>query len=45
MTDRKSSRLVDYTGIFFEPQQSTAEQFRIQQRLLQEAAHVATPSE
>lgn len=36
---------MDYTGIFFEPQQEIAEQYRIQQRLIQEAAHVATPDE
>jgi hypothetical protein len=45
MKDRKTKQLVDYVGIFFELQQAIAEQCKIQQRLLQEGAHVATPDE
>ncbi len=45
MKDRKTKQLLDYTGIFFELQQAIAEQFKIRQRLMQEAAHVATPDE
>ncbi len=45
MKDRKTKQLVDYTGIFLELQQAVAEQYKIQQRLMQEEAHVATPDE
>ncbi|MDH4209514.1 MAG: hypothetical protein OEV76_11615 [Anaerolineae bacterium] len=45
MKDRNTKQLVDYTGIFFDLQRAIAEQYKIQQRLLQEGAHVATPDE
>jgi hypothetical protein len=42
MKHRKTRQLVDYASIFSKLQQAIAEQYKIQQRLLQEAAHVAT---
>lgn len=45
MKDGKTKQLVDYIGICFELQQAIAEQYKIQQRLLQEAADVAMPDE
>lgn len=45
MTDNQTKRLVDYNRLFLELQQAVIEQYKIEQRLLQEKEHVETADE
>jgi hypothetical protein len=45
MADNKTKRLLDYNGLFLELQQAIVEEYKIEQRLLQEEEHVETLDE
>jgi predicted methyltransferase len=45
MADNKTKRLLDYNGLFLELQQAIVEEYKIEQRLLQEEERVETADE
>lgn len=45
MADNQTKRLVDYNHLFLELEQAIIDQYKIEQRLLQEKEHVETPGE
>jgi predicted methyltransferase len=45
MADNKTKRLLDYNRLFLELQQAIIEEYKIEQRLLQEEEHVETADE